>query len=316
MRSRFFVPLLAIALTAGYSMTALRAQEDPNEEAATRGAFITSRAPVSGGVGASATVSSGNKSSGSKANSKSSGRTGGRTPASSSRNSSRNTSKGTTASVSVVKNYSNTPIGLGYTLYMRNSMGDAVRVDPDREFHQGDGIRLSMESNTDGYLYVFHTENDGPPELIYPDARINDGDNWMEAHVPYEVPSPFEQREGYRWFFFDDKPANERLYVVVTREPIPGIPTGDDLVKFCNRNPNSCPLRMPAADWAKVKASMNARVKVSKSKTYGQKQTSGEREATTRGLGLDQSAPEPSVVRMSASTTDSILVTALDLVHR
>lgn len=313
MRSRFFVPLLAIALTAGYSVITLRAQDDPNEEAATRGAFITSRAPVSGGV--SATVSSGNKSSGNKTTTKSSGRTSGRTSASN-KNSGRNTNKGTTATVGVVKNYSNTPIGLGYTLYMRNSMGDAVRVDPEREFHSGDGVRLSMESNTDGYLYVFHTENDGPPTLIYPDARINDGDNEMEAHVPYEVPSPFEDREGYRWFFFDANPANERLYIVVTREPIPGIPTGDELVRFCNKNPNSCPLRVSAADWAKVKGSLNARVKVSKSKTYGQKQTSGEREATTRGLGLDQSAPEPSVVRMNVSTTDSILVTALDLVHR
>jgi hypothetical protein len=134
--------------------------------------------------------------------------------------------------------------------------------------------------------------------------------------VPYEVPSPFEASENLRWFTFDEKPANERLYIVITREPLPGIPIGDDLVDFCNKNPNSCPLKMSTANWTKVKSAMNARVKVSKSKTYGQTQTQGEREATTRGLGLDQSAPEPSVVRMNVTSTDGILVTALDLVHR
>jgi hypothetical protein len=74
---------------------------------------------------------------------------------------------------------------------------------------------------------------------------------------------------------------------------------------------------MNPASWAKIKDKLNARVKVSKStKTYGQTQTTGEREATTRGLGLDQSAPEPSVVRMNVSSTEGFLVTAIDLVHR
>jgi hypothetical protein len=310
MRFRMYVPLLALALVAGHAATA-RAQQDPNEDENVRGSFLTSRAPVSGGVGAT-TSSSNNKSSGKSSTSKSSSRTTSRT--SPNRNS-RNTSKGTTPVVAV-KNYSNAPIGLGYTLYMRNSMGDAMRVDPEREFRAGDRIRLSMEANTDGYLYVFHTENDGPPTLIFPDARLNEGDNTIDAHVPYEVPSPFESNESLRWFVFDENPARERLYIVVTREPIPGIPVGDDLVNFCSKNSGSCPLRMSPANWAKVKSALNTKVKVSKSKTYGQTQTNGEREATTRGLGLDQSAPEPSVVRMNVTSTDGILVTALDLIHR
>jgi hypothetical protein len=28
---------------------------------------------------------------------------------------------------------------------------------PTREFHNGDRIRISLEPNIDGYLYVFHT---------------------------------------------------------------------------------------------------------------------------------------------------------------
>lgn len=326
MRARIFVPLLALALVGGSALTATRAQQDPNEEEV-RGSFLTSRPPASSGglgsMGAGAS-SGGNRPTGSSNNSgsrntgKSTGRnTGKSTGKSTGKTTGKTTGKGAGAgTTSGVKSYSHAPIGLGYTMYMRNAAGDPVRIDPERTFYAGDRIRLSMEPNTDGYLYVFHTENDGPPTLIFPDWRLNDGDNAIEAHVPYEVPSPYEANENLRWFVFDDKPAIERLYIVITREPIPGTPIGDDLVNFCRNNQSNCPLRMTPASWAKIKDKLNARVKVSKSKTYGQAQTSGEREATTRGLGLDQSAPEPSVVRMNVSSTEGFLVTAIDLVHR
>jgi uncharacterized protein DUF4384 len=312
MRLKLFVSLLTIALIASFAVSA-GAQQDPNDEEGVRGSFLTSRPPISAGVGvtSSASGSSKNKSTGNTV-SKNSGRNTGRR---SKKGTTANTGKGTTTVVGV-KNYSTGPIGLGYTLYMRNQLGDAVRIDPSREFRAGDRIRLSMEANTDGYLYVFHTENDQAPTLIFPDARLNDGDNSIEAHVPYEVPSPFEASENLRWFAFDERPAIERLYIVITREPLPGTPIGADLVNFCRTDQSRCPLRMLPSAWTRVKAALNSRVRVSKSRTYGQTQTSGEREATTRGLGLDQSAPEPSVVRMSVSTTDSILVTAIDLIHR
>jgi hypothetical protein len=306
MRFKMLTPLLAIALLAGFAVTP-RAQQDPNEEAATRGSFLTSRPPT--GIKPPTKTTTTAKSSG-KSSGKSTGKSTSKSPG-------KGTTKSTTTTSGVgVKSYSNAPIGLGYTMYMRNSQGDAVRTDPDRVFYAGDRIRISMEPNTDGYLYVFHTENDGPPTLIFPDWQLNDGDNSIEAHVPYEVPSPFEAEERLRWFTFNDQPARERLYIVITREPIPGTPIGDDLVNFCRDNPGSCPLRMKPEAWAKIKNGLNARVQVSKSKSYGQTQTRGEQEATTRGLGLDQSAPEPSVVRMSVSSTDGFLVTALDLIHR
>ena len=67
-------------------------------------------------------------------------------------------------------------IGLGYTLFMRDSNGRSVRVEPGHEFHSGDRVRISLEPNVDGYLYVFHTEGDGQPEMIYPDARLDAGE--------------------------------------------------------------------------------------------------------------------------------------------
>ena len=68
--------------------------------------------------------------------------------------------------------------------------------------------------------------------------------------------------------------------------------------------------------WAKVEEARKADVEVVASTNYGQAQTEKEKVATTRGLGLDQSAPAPSVIRMSASTKAPVLVTVLNLIHK
>ena len=68
--------------------------------------------------------------------------------------------------------------------------------------------------------------------------------------------------------------------------------------------------------WAQVQDANKAEVKVVTAKAFGQPQSDKEKVATTRGLGLDQSAPLPSVIRMNASTKVPVLVTVLDLVHK
>jgi uncharacterized protein DUF4384 len=207
-------------------------------------------------------------------------------------------------------------IALGYTIFMRDVNGRAVRVDPTREFHNGDRIRISLEPSVDGYVYVFHTENDGPPEMIYPDARLEGGENWIEAHVPIDIPSTLEVDERLRWFQFYGNAGVERLYVVVTREPLPEVPVGENLVNFCTANKDKCPWHPPVPAWAQVQMAAKAEVRIVTSKTAGQVQTEKEQVATTRGLGLDQTAPQPSVIRMSAATNAPVLVTILDLVHK
>ena len=207
-------------------------------------------------------------------------------------------------------------IGLGYTMFMREAGGRSIRVDPAREFRTGDRIRLALEPSVDGYLYIFDSEDGGVPKMIYPDARLNGGDNWIEAHVPVEIPSSEEPDERLRWFEFYGKPGSDRIYIVVTREPLPLVPTGDALVAFCAAKENTCPWQPPAEAWAQIDKAGNAEVRVAKTDNFGQAQTEREQIATTRGLGLDQSVPPPSVIRMNASTSAPILVTVLDLMHK
>lgn len=328
MRLKIFVPILALTLVAS-AATIARAQD---EEEAVRGSFLTTRVTGSSNSTSAAISASANQAAGKTGGTKTSS---GKTPSSTSKTGKKPTGKtgagmsasgkastgktGTTvkgdASITTnasAETYSPSAIGLGYTLYMRNEDGSAMRVDPSREFRAGDRIRLSLETNTDGYLYIFHTENNGEPQMLYPDVRLERGDNRIEAHVPYEI--PWNEPGVENWFKFDANPANERLYIVVTREPLPGVPTGQALVNYCGQN--RCPWQPPTGVWAQLKSSGQAKVGVVKSKSYGQKQSQTEQVAVTRGLGLDQTAPEPSVIRMNASSNLPILVTAVDLIHK
>jgi hypothetical protein len=207
-------------------------------------------------------------------------------------------------------------IGLGYTMFMREAGGRSIRVDPAREFRTGDRIRLALEPSVDGYLYIFDSENGGVPKMIYPDVRLNGGDNWIEAHVPVEIPSSEEADERLRWFEFYGQPGSDRVYIVVTREPLPLVPTGDALVAFCAAKENKCPWEPPDAAWVQIDDARKGEVRIATTDNFGQAQTQREQVATTRGLGLDQSVPPPSVIRMNASTSAPILVTVLDLIHK
>src|ERR1051325_5862098 len=321
MRLKIHVLPLLIALLMGVSTICVQAQD---EEEGVRGAFLTSRPTASVGAAVSTGPSSGKTNTGAPRRRRPPVRTNSASRTTTSQTSSprvkpmtatASTSTTTTATTATVS--ASGPIGLGYTLFMRDANGDAVRVDPEREFRTGDRVRVSMETNTDGYLYIFNTTDNGDPVMIYPDAQLDEGGNYVEAHVPYEVPASTASEERLRWFTFDAKPGTERLYIVVTREPLPGVPIEDDLVNYCRQNQGKCPWRPSSTMWAQVKMGMNAQAKMVKSKrTYGQAQTSGAREATTRGLGLAQSEPPPAVIRINVSSNTGVLVTALDLIHR
>jgi hypothetical protein len=211
-----------------------------------------------------------------------------------------------------------TAIGVGYTIYRRRNRDDMylVSVSPSTVFHYGDAIRIVLEPNADGYLYVFHRENEQEPTMIFPDARLNRGHNQIKAHVPYEVPSGMESDERLRWFYFDETPATERLYFVVTRNPMLGVPIGTNLISYCRTHAGACPLR-PATDvWDLIRRTLEAPARTSLRNQFDEQQTRVEREAIARGFGLPKDAPEPSVVRVSASPGAQLLVTMVALIHR
>ena len=240
------------------------------------------------------------------------------TPAKSTPEKTTGSSSGTSSSGPTAKTPSSRPVnvprlGIGLTLFSRDSNGLAVRVDPDRVFQKGDRVRILLETNTDGYLYIFNRTNDGPPVMIYPNAEIDEGGNYLQAHVPFEIPASDAAEERLRWFAFDENTGTEKVIFVFTREPLKDVPTEDDLIAFCRNN--QCPWQAAGGVWDMVQAQMQEPLKSDRAKTFGAAQTPAEQTATTRGLGLAKNDPQPSLIMM-ASSTKPTLVAHLDLIHK
>jgi hypothetical protein len=207
-------------------------------------------------------------------------------------------------------------LGLGLTLLSRDSLGLTVRIDPTSTFRKGDRVRVLLETNTEGHLYIFNTTNGGKPVMIYPNKELDEGGNYLTPHVPFEIPSSTASEERLRWLVFDEFAGEERLYFVFSREPLPGIPIEDDLIAFCNDEKNRCPLEPSEDVWTKILKELDEPLRIDTAKRFGKAQTEPEREAIERGLGLSTQEPEPSLIMMSSSAKSGTLVTVLDLVHK
>jgi hypothetical protein len=173
-----------------------------------------------------------------------------------------------------------------------------------------------IESNISGYLYVFHVENDGQPKMIFPDARLQGGNNFVRAHAPREAPSSSEADPEFRWFHFDQTVAIERFYLFVTRERLPDVLIEEQLVSYCRDNLKSCPWRPSATQWKQLLATADTSARESQGRKFGQAQTPVERDRIRRDVGLPPGAPSPAKVKMNVSPQAGILMMNVDLIHK
>ena len=208
------------------------------------------------------------------------------------------------------------PIGLGCTLFKRGPRDAAVRVSAMHEFRAGDAVRFMIESNISGYLYVFHVENDGPAKMLFPDARLQGGNNFVQAHAPREAPSSREEDPEFRWFHFNQTVAIERFYLFVTRERLPDVLAEERLVAYCRDNPEACPWRPSAIQWKQLLAKADTAARESQGRKFGQAQTTIERDRVRRDVGLPPGAPSPAKVKMNVSPQAEMLMMNVDLIHK
>jgi hypothetical protein len=104
------------------------------------------------------------------------------------------------------------PLGLRYSILKREGSA-SVEVDRDSVFHSGDRIRLRIEVNAAGYLYIINRGSSGNWKPLFPSSKIAGGDNGVRKGIQYEIPS------GYV-FSFDEQPGEEKLFIVFSRQPV------------------------------------------------------------------------------------------------
>lgn len=95
---------------------------------------------------------------------------------------------------------------------MKNKEGMMVPVDPSIEFKAGDQIKVSFQSNFDGYIYVVNIQPSGKRCLLFPYAGATD--NAVRSDEQYEIPA------GGAAIEFDKEKGTEVLQVIMAREKI------------------------------------------------------------------------------------------------
>ncbi len=104
------------------------------------------------------------------------------------------------------------PLGLKYVIEQVQPSGGTIQVDPEKVFTSGDGIRLSIEVNTDAYVYLITQGSSGRWEVLFPRAGE---DNHLKAYQKVQVPAPPADP-----IVFEEPSGSETLYIRVSRTEI------------------------------------------------------------------------------------------------
>lgn len=202
------------------------------------------------------------------------------------------------------------PIGLGYTIYKIN--GDTAEpVGPEHVFKAGDKLRLALETNAEGYLYIFTTENNSNPVMLYPNVKFDGGRNEVAAHTSelYPADDAFE---------IAGEQAVEQLHVIFSRTPLPDVPTAEALLKFCAANiGDACYWKPLSAQWASITSlGSGAQVNEGKNSELARVELRVPSRSLTRRIRIKPKAPVPAVVRMNANATADVLLTTIEIIHK
>ena len=119
-----------------------------------------------------------------------------------------------TQTTAPVVNAANVPLGLRYSVMKRDASGKFVEVDQDATFRSGDRIRLNVDTNTPGYLYVVMQGSSGNWRLLFPSADVEGGNNRIDKGMSQQIP-PGDKGQ----FLFDEQSGTEKLFLVLSRRP-------------------------------------------------------------------------------------------------
>jgi hypothetical protein len=110
------------------------------------------------------------------------------------------------------------PLGLRYAMLKRDASGNYVEVDPDTTFRSGDRIRIQVDANTSGYLYVVTQGSSGNWTLLFPSKEVAGGSNHVQKGDSRQIP-PGDRGQ----FVFDEQAGAEKLFIVLARQPEPDL---------------------------------------------------------------------------------------------
>ena len=103
-------------------------------------------------------------------------------------------------------------------------------ADPGQEFQTGDKLKLALTVNQTGYLYIVNQPEGKDAVLLFPDLRINKGQNYVIKDKEYILPSYCQDFEDPKdcWFKMAPPAGTETLIVIFSRDKITTLPNQID----------------------------------------------------------------------------------------
>lgn len=118
---------------------------------------------------------------------------------------------------------------LQWRLLVRGNGNIQQEVDPSQEFSTGDQLKLAITANQDGYLYLISQPEGKDGIIVFPDQRINNGQNLVKRNQELVVPSYCRGVEGLIdpkdcWWRMAPPAGRETFIVVFSRDKIKTLP--------------------------------------------------------------------------------------------
>lgn len=102
-------------------------------------------------------------------------------------------------------------MGISYWIDLLDANGNMTRVASTKTFNSGDRIRLNIETNRNGYLYVLNIGSSGGSHVLFPNPGVSS--NLITAGLPYSIPFKTYMR-------FDSNPGEELLLIMLSPRPL------------------------------------------------------------------------------------------------
>lgn len=175
------------------------------------------------------------------------------------------------------------------------------RISATTRLTPGDRLRISVETERAGYLYVIDREQYadgtlGEPYLIFPTTRTSGGNNQVAVGRLVEIPAQDDSPPYFTMKKSRPDHVAEVLSVLVTPTPLDEIQASDKAQKLTDAQ---------VASWEKSWGSSVGRLEMA---TTGQSWTREEKDATTRALTASAPAPQLLFYRPSAKPTEPLFV--------
>lgn len=117
---------------------------------------------------------------------------------------------------------------LQWRVLKRAPDGIGIETNPNTIFHTGDRLRLAVKANQDGYLYIIHHSEGQDGTIIFPDSRINNGENFIkkddEYLLPAYCPTPEFDDPKDCWWRMMPPAGREEFTVIFSRDMITNLP--------------------------------------------------------------------------------------------